>query len=115
MIIWKGWGILALIIPLLCSLLIEEGFNVVLGAGFYKASAWGMPLVLVLSALLVYFVGYKLNNRQGRVLIDPKNNEMVELKTTHSMFWIPLQYWSFIIVGVAIWMYLANIGIIYHK
>ncbi|MDD3598331.1 hypothetical protein [Sulfuricurvum sp.] len=111
MIIWKGWGILAVLILLVCSVLVELASDAMFGAGFYKSSAMAMPLAFVLSAGIVYIVGVKLNNRPGKILIDPENNQETELKTTHSMFWIPMQYWSFIFVALALWMYLSNIGV----
>ncbi|MCF6173480.1 MAG: hypothetical protein L3J44_06855 [Campylobacteraceae bacterium] len=113
MIVWKGWGILGIIIPLVLSLLVAMVTDSFYGKNFYKNSQWAMPLVFVLSAIIVYLVGYKLNNKPGRIVIDPKNNERIELKTVHSMFWIPLQYWGAIIFAVGIWMYVANIGLIY--
>jgi len=113
MIIWKGWGISALLIPLILSLLAQTFFDSVYGAGFYKASQWAMPLVILLSALPVYIMGDKLNNKPGRVVIDAQTNERIELKKTHSMFWLPLQYWSILIISISLWMYLANIGVIY--
>jgi hypothetical protein len=115
MLVWKGWGLMALGIPLLCSLLIEAALNSLYGDNYYKTSDWEMPLVLIVSALFVYSFGTHMNNKPGRILIDPENNETVELKRTHSMFWIPLQYWSVIIIAVSIWMYLDNIGMIYQK
>jgi len=114
MIIWKGWGVLAILIPLICSLLAQLAFDSLSGDGFYKESDWAMPLVISLSSILVFVVGYKLNNKQGRILIDPENNEQVELKETHSMFWIPLQYWGIIVFVISAWMYVANLGLIYQ-
>lgn len=115
MVIWKGWGILALVIPILCSLVTGTALDYFYVDNFYKNSESAMPLVLLLSAVLVLFVGNKLNNKPGRKLIDPESNELVELKETHTMFWVPLQYWSVIIIAVSAWMYLANIGFIYQK
>ncbi len=45
-------------------------------------------------------------------MIDIETNERIELKKTHSMFWLPLQYWAAILVAIAIWMYVANSGLI---
>jgi len=114
MIVWKGWGLLALIIPLFFSLLAGSVFDAIYGESFYKNSEWAMPMILSLSSVLLYFMGIKLNNKPGRILIDPENNEQIELKTRHTMFWIPIQYWAFIVVGISIWMYIANIGLIYQ-
>jgi hypothetical protein len=115
MVIWKGWGIMALLIPLLCSLLAGTLFDSVYGENVYKNSDLAMPLVLAMSGVFVYIFGYQVNSRPGRILVDPENNEKIELKSTHSMFWIPLQYWSGIIIAVSVWMYVANIGLIYQK
>jgi len=113
MVVWKGWGILALIIPLLISLTVGSIIDAQYGEDFYKNSSWAMPLVLVLSSIVVFVVGYKINNKPGKIVIDPENNEQIELKTTHTMFWIPLQYWGIIILAISVWMYIANIGLIY--
>lgn len=106
---------MGLIIPLACSLLVGTTVDSVYGENFYKSSDWAMPVVLAVSGVFVYFFGSKVNNRPGRILIDPENNEQVELKQTHSMFWIPLQYWSGIILAISVWMYVANIGLIYQQ
>ncbi len=113
MIVWKGWGILALLIPLIISLSVGLTIDSYYGEGFYKNSTWAMPLVLGISSIVVFILGYKINSKTGKIVIDPENNERIELKTTHSMFWIPLQYWGFIILAIAIWMYISNIGLIY--
>ncbi len=113
MVIWKGWGILAILIPLLISLGAGAGFDYFYGEGFYKNSTWAMPIVLLFSSIIVFLVGYKINNKPGKILIDPESNEKVELKTTHTMFWIPVQYWGVAIFCISIWMYVANIGLIY--
>ena len=113
MVVWKGWGILGLVIPFLLSLSVGSAIDSLFGDNTYKHSEWAMPLVLALSAVVVYFVGYKLNNKPGKIVIDPENNERIELKTVHSMFWIPLQYWAVIILAISIWMYIANIGLLY--
>lgn len=44
----------------------------------------------------------------------PYQNEQVEIKTSHSMFWIPLQYWAFLIIAMCGWMYAANTGWLYQ-
>ena len=113
MVVWKGWGILGLLIPFIFSLSVGSAVDALLGANMYKNSEWAMPLVLALSAVAVYFVGNTLNKKPGKIVIDPENNEKIELKKVHSMFWIPLQYWAVIIVAISIWMYMANIGLIY--
>lgn len=113
MVVWKGWGIMALMIPLAISLATGSTVDFFHGENFYRNSTWVMPLVLGISSVAVFLFGRKVNNKPGRIVIDQETNERIELKTTHSMFWIPLQYWGFIILAIAIWMYAANIGLIY--
>jgi hypothetical protein len=107
MIVWKGWGLMALLIPLLCTIFVGTAVDSIYGVDFYKNSDWAMPLILGLSSIIVFYLGYKLNNKPGRIVIDIETNKTIELKNTHSMFWIPLQYWAVIISAFSIWMYFA--------
>ncbi len=112
MLIWKGWGIGAFIIPLAFALVMEFLADSCLGAGYYKAANWPFPLALLLSSIPLFILGFRLNKKPGRLVVDTKTNEKIELKTTHSLFWIPMQYWSLIIIGISVWIYLSNIGYI---
>ncbi len=113
LIIWKGWGFLAVVIPLAFMVLGQFGFDFIYDKGFYSAhSSWTAPLVSLLSTPLIYFVGNKLNNKPGRLLIDPETNEQVILKNTHDLFWIPLQYWSFIVGAISLFIYMQSNGYI---
>ena len=113
LLIWKGWGILAVLIPVAFLILSQLGFDAIYSKGFYEThSSWIVPLALLLSTPLIYFIGNKLNNKPGRLLTDPKTNEEIVLKDTHDLFWIPLQYWSFIIGIITIYMYTHSNGYI---
>ena len=112
MIVWKGWGILAIVIAIVCSVAMQLLCDAVFGAGYYRSSRWAMPLALLLALLLasgiIFFVGQKLNNKPGKVVIDKETNEEYILKSTHSLFWIPLQYWGAVTAVLAVWMYVAS-------
>jgi hypothetical protein len=114
MLIWKGWGISAFIIPLICSLLMQLFINSNFGDGYYTAASWPLPLALLLSSIPVFILGQKLNKKPGRIVVDLETNEKIELKTTHSLFWVPMQYWSLVTIAVSVWMYLSNTGVIYQ-
>ena len=113
MVVWKGWGFSVLLIPVLCALLMEFSIDSYFGAGFYRSASWPIPLAFLLSSVPVFVFGSRLNNKPARIVVDVETNERLELKTTHSFFWLPMQYWSLVIIGLAVWMYLANIGMIY--
>jgi len=108
---WRGWGILAVVIPIAFLLLANFGFDALYGEGYYtKNSSWTAPLAVILSTPLIYFIGRKLNNKPARILIDPKTNEEVVLKETNDLFWIPMQYWSFIIFAFTVFIYSTEKG-----
>lgn len=92
MIIWQGFGIFALIIPLLTSILCMI-------IGVHTPG-----LGVIIGAVIVGYMGYKLNNQPGRELIDPKTNETVILKRKHALFWIPMQYIAILwfVIGIAL-------------
>ncbi|AGH86641.1 hypothetical protein ACI2S5_25300 [Ralstonia nicotianae] len=43
-----------------------------------------------------------LNSRPGRVLVDPKTGQQVELKARHTLFWIPLQWTALLVVAFGV-------------
>ncbi|KHG33023.1 hypothetical protein [Sulfurospirillum sp. MES] len=108
MIIWKGWGILAIVIAIVCSVAMQLLCDAVFGAGYYRSSRWAMPLALLLASGIIFFVGQKLNNKPGKVVIDKETNEEYILKSTHSLFWIPLRYWGIVTAVLAVWMYTVS-------
>lgn len=112
MLVWQGWGITAALFPILSVLLMELFVDSPLGANLHDPKSWSLCLGFSLSAIPIYILGNKLNNMPGRMLVDQETNEVVELKAKHTFFWVPLQYWSFVIVGIGGWMYLVEIGAI---
>ena len=115
MIIYKGWGLLVLLVPLILSWTVSFLVDSYYGKDFYEKSEWMMPMVFVVSSVFVYWIGRDLNSKPGKILIDPETDEEYELKERHTFFWIPFQYWGFVLFGVAVWIYLTNSGLIYHQ
>ena len=112
MLVWKGWGFLALLIPLIASWTVGFSLNSFYGEGFYQQSAWAMPLTIGLTAIPVTLIGIKLSKKRARTLIDVDTLEKVEIKPEHSMFWIPLQYWGIIIISLCMWLFASNSGLL---
>ena len=96
MIIWSGWGILSAIIAaagLLGSVLIDPPLA---RAGIPTPT--GVVLVWVVAAGFNWWLGKRLNGRPGRELADPRTGERVILRSRHTLFWIPMQYYSVLMV-----------------
>lgn len=92
MLIWHRLGILAVIIPIATFVLIQLAVDGIWGSGYYQQVRWPGYLAVVLSALLVGFVGILLN--LGKATSAQK----------HRLFWVPIEYWSVVILvfGIAL-------------
>lgn len=94
MIIWQGWGILTVAII---------GGIVMLGTVLLQAMGlrppatglqWTVILPLLAAAAANWWIGLRMNSTPGRELVDPRTGERLILRRRHSLFWIPMQYWS---------------------
>jgi hypothetical protein len=91
-LIWRGWGILGILIPL-----VALGFGAMLGLAISPSGAAVGVLVAIFGiagAATVWVVGERLNNSPGRLLVDPATGEKVLLRSSHTLFWVPLQWWA---------------------
>lgn len=112
MLVWQGWGIMVALIPVVFVLLMELFVNSPLGSTIPDANNWGTPLAFILSAIPIYLLGHKLNSKPGRMVVDQETQEMIELKTNHTFFWVSLESWSFVIIAISVWMFYEGIWII---
>ena len=103
--IWKGYGILAIGIPIFISIILNLIINCILGDNYYENSNWTAPLALLISAVFVYLLGVEFNhNKHNKIVIDKETKEELILKENHTLFFIPFQYWSIIILILAIYI-----------
>ena len=73
-IIWKGWGVIAILIPVVFMFIVQGVTNMIFGEDYYQNSSWTLGLVLIVSAIAIYFIGMKLNNKTGQIVIDKETN-----------------------------------------
>lgn len=92
MIIWNGWGILVVLIAAVFTAPLGFLAAELLGS---DAAGLGAGLGLVLGAVGVHFAGKKLNApKQG---FHPATGQPVEYRNSHTFFFVPMQYWAFIL------------------
>jgi hypothetical protein len=104
-IIWKGFGFLVVIFGIGAVIIADVICNLVTGNGeFTKAHNWPVSLSLLLAAVAVYFIGRHLNHKPGRVMIDKATGREIILRRTHSLFFIPMEYWAFVFAAISIWI-----------
>jgi len=63
---------------------------------------YGIISGLALSAIAIWFIGRRLNNKPRRRMIDEKTGSMVEIKEKHSLFWTPMEWWSLVIAVLCV-------------
>jgi hypothetical protein len=103
MIIWTGWGVAVPVITFASLLLLDWATGVYFGdTSYYAENGWPKFVAFTLAALVIWFLGRYLNGGEGRVLIDPATQETVVLKRTHTFFWLRMEYWAPILVGMGV-------------
>lgn len=101
MIIWRGWGILVVLITFAILILVQLTAGAISGdPQFYQKNDWPKGTALLLSAVAVYFVGYYLNHRPGRTVIDKATGRELVLRRVHSLFFIRMEYWAFALAAI---------------
>jgi hypothetical protein len=103
-IVWQGVGFMGLLVPVLFLVGGNALVDSMLGKGYSSAHGWSMALMIALSAAVVWFIGWKLNARPGRQLIDAQTQEVLTFKPKHTIFWIPLQYFAGILAAIALFI-----------
>jgi hypothetical protein len=99
-VVWKGWGLLVLVITALIVVLTTVLFE---KAGWPVAN--GAALGMMFSAAAIWQVGNKFNSPlKNRVLLDQQTGAEVILKPDHSLFFIKMQYWAFIAGAIGLVM-----------
>jgi hypothetical protein len=66
------------------------------------AAKYGLAFSQAVAAVAIWVVGKKLNGKPGRIMVDQATGETVELKSKHSLFFIKMEYWAFVVTAIAI-------------
>ena len=104
MVVWSGKGILAVLILLVTFVV----FIILLPKGYELYSA---SYALLITGVFSWFLGRRWNNHPGKIIIDKNTGEKINLKTKHSIFWIPMQYWGVLFTLMGLWiLYLELFG-----
>ena len=111
MLIWQGFGFLAVVFPILGYVLTVKVLQAILGAPYTDSHAWPGALGTLLGAAAVWFLARSpILNKPGRSLVDPKTGETVVLKKKHTFFFIPMDYFAGIMLLVALGMLIFKSG-----
>lgn len=102
-IIHKGWGILAVLIPLgffLTGMFMPKFNDPKLDAHLLEAT-------ILMSALAVWLLGTKLNNTVTEVTVISSGRDEApspKLKNQHTLYWIPMQWYALLWAAIGIFL-----------
>ena len=107
--VWSGLGFLVVPIVFVTSMAVSMLLERLLGAiGHSEWLMVAIALGIFSGAAANWFIGRKLNSKPPRELVDAKTNETVLLYKRHKFFWVPMQYWSFPVAVVGLFVLLAQ-------
>lgn len=95
MIVWSGWGFVV-------ALIMTVWVGVVAAVGYTPRPRYLVAIALgaALAAGLNYAFARYIDRGGERVLIDPATGQQVVLRRRDSLFFIPVRYWTWIILGL---------------
>lgn len=92
MVIWSGWGILAVLITApACGIVAGAALLDTMGQQGWTGLAVGLGLLA--AAAVNGWAGQRLNGGSGRLLTDQATSQTVVPRRRHSLFLIPMQWW----------------------
>lgn len=93
MVIWSGWGFITAILFVVG---IFVGITVI-------GDEYGAVVGLVLMAIINFLIGRALNNpTKDRIVVDQDSGERIALKKRSTLFFIPMQWWSVVMIVFAV-------------
>lgn len=112
MIIWRGMGILALLVAVAINVAINEAANGYFGVpeGFkhYRdAHGWLWLVGMTLSAAACWYLGAWLDagaRKDAQVLVDKETGQDVHLVARHDLFFIPVRWWALVWLAAGLWL-----------
>lgn len=98
MVIWSGLGWVIPVIAIACLLL----GSLVIGDS-WSGNSWAQAgAILVAAALTFVFDRFFLEKRADKTLMDKETGKDVILRKNDSLFFIPVRFWPFVLVAIAV-------------
>ena len=107
MVIWTGFGIVVPVIALATLVMVQLGIDGIMGDNYYTTHGWPKLLGCVLTGIVMYPIGYLMNRPKEKVVGEHFDQQTIVVKPNHTFFFVPVQYWSVIIIAFGIYMSVA--------
>lgn len=106
MIIWKGYGFLVLVIAVAISAIVSVIFG-----KMGSTENMGAAIGALIAAGVIWFMGNKLNSpAKSRTMVDKQTGQEVVFAPSHSLFFIKMQYWAFIVGAIGVLMLVSALN-----
>lgn len=110
MLIWRGMGVLALVVAVVINMALNETAKAWIGfpegvTRYHDLHSWFWMLGMGLSAIACWFLGRWLEARElknAKLVTDQKTGETLHLISRHDLFWIPVKWWSVVWLAVGL-------------
>ena len=99
-IVWKGAGILAALIPIGTVWIIHN---------YIGQSPEYTGFALILSALPVWTLGRRWNSTPDQEYIEARSGARYRARSRHSFFWINMEYWALVLLAWGLYQYTTEI------
>ena len=109
MIVWQGFGFLVAVVGIAILAATEYAVRVITkNEVYYQAHGWPKLLGLWLAAAAIYGIARYFDSRPGKVVIEKDTGREVVLKQAHSLFFIPMKYWTYVLIVLGVVLLLVN-------
>ena len=103
LVVWRGFGWLVPVIVFAALILSQLSVDDLYGEGFYTANAWPDHAAYILGAIAVGLLGLVLNHVKRKIPVDEKTGEPLGKAASHSLFFMPVEYWAIIVLALVLW------------
>ena len=102
MIVWRGLGILVLVIAAGALFGGQFATDKALGAGYFQQNAWPMAAAALAAGAVCWFL--------GRMLNKPARKDAGEHRRmwTHDLFFVRMEWWAFPLAAVAVAVFVTG-------
>ncbi len=110
MIVWRGYGILVLVITVAGYALGKLVAEQIWGAPLPPAYRSGAELAgMLLAAAIVYGLQRLIDTHQSpRAFVDKVTGEEIIVKPKNDLFFIPLPAWPYLLALLGLWLFFAR-------
>jgi hypothetical protein len=103
MIIWTGVGFIVAVVAFLMLVLTEFSVEALFrDESYYQSHGWPKLLAFAVAGFIVLVLGKLLNKKEGKVLIEKETGKELVLKKKHSLFFIDIEYWGYILFALGL-------------